>query len=161
MPPARIFFEHQGLIYGVGRVRLGVALRATSSREFCLLQPFSTVQAAEQLCAAMARAQIMVLAPDEPAQVDGPRTRKRRGGRRRRPRVAPAAPPMSARRPPVSPLPGAVSQPSQRVSASSSPHEGSPSDALPRRPSSAHTSPSPETLAQLDAALHRIEKTLP
>ena len=84
MAHARVVFEFGGLMYGVGPVRIGLAMRAATSREFSLLRPFSTVAAAERMCRALSRAQVVAFADDEAAQVNGLRSRKRRVGRRGR-----------------------------------------------------------------------------
>jgi len=81
---ARVVFELDGLMYGVGPVRVGLAMRAATSREFSLLRPFPTVQPAERMCRALARAQVIRFADEEKARVDELRSRKRRTGRRRR-----------------------------------------------------------------------------
>jgi hypothetical protein len=115
------------------------------------------------MCAAMSRAQIMVFADDdEPAQVNGLQKRKRRSTRRRRRLRAPVElASMSARTPPVSLSLDGVSHPSGRASIQSSPQEGSPPRTMPHRVPSPRKPPTPETIAQLDAALGRVEKTLP
>ena len=150
MAHARILLEFDGLVYAVGPVRLGIALRAASSREFSLLRPFPTVAAAERMRAAMARAQVVEFA-DEPGRVDGdvPRRReprKRRAGRRRRELRRPAE---------------LVSTPAARPSALPKPVVGaSPSIAprpIPRRSLPEDSRPTPDTVAALNSALDRLE----
>jgi hypothetical protein len=150
MARARVVFELDGLMYGVGPVRIGLAMRAATSREFSLLRPFPTVAAAERMCRALARAQVIAFADDQiPSgrnQIDGldKRKRRRRTNRRRRvprtlvePMSTPAARPSAPPRPSAGPAPG----PSLRRSS------------LDRRPS-------PEVVAALDQALDRVEQSL-
>jgi hypothetical protein len=146
MAHARILFEYDGLVYAVGPVRLGIALRAASSREFSLLRPFPTAAAAERMRAAMARAQVVEFSGNEAARIDGLQKRRRRTRRRRRVLRMPVelASMLAAR-------PSAPLRPSERSSPSVSPRS------LPRRVSPADRRPSPEVVAELNAAMDQLE----
>jgi hypothetical protein len=145
MAHARVVFELDGLMYSVGPVRFGLAMRAATSREFSLLRPFPTVAGAERMCRALSRAQVIRFADEETAQVDGQRTRKRRAGRRRRELRMPVQPAsMPAVRPSAPPRPSVEASPSR------------PSRPILRGPSLQHR-PTPEVVAAVDNALDRLE----
>jgi hypothetical protein len=161
MTQARVCFEFNGRLFLIGCTRAGWAMRSLNSREVSLLQPFQSIAAAQQMCKALAQAQVLAFFDHEGSQVDGLGRRKWRSGRPRRRLRRPATlASMTVRRPPVPLDLDGASHPSARASSGTSPHEGSSHRAIPRRSRARHTPPAPETIAQLDEALHHVEKTL-
>jgi len=159
---ARVVFEFGEHLFLIGRTRIGLAMRALNSREVSLLQPFPSIVAAQQMCNALAHAQVIAFSDHEGSQRDGLGRRKRRSGRRRR-RLRTLVEPMStsARRPSVPQSLDGASHPSVRASSGPSPHERSSHRVIRQRPCVQHKPPAPETIAQLDEALHHVEETLP
>jgi len=149
MAHARVIFELDGLMYGVGPVRVGLAMRAATSREFSLLRPFPTVAAAERMCRALSRAQVVRFADEEAARVDGgvarrSEPRKRRPGRRRRMLTTLVDPASVPARRPSAPTHQSVVSPSL------------PSRPIPRR-SPLDRRPSPDTVTELTTVMDRLE----
>jgi hypothetical protein len=152
MPHARIFFEYQGFVYALGvvrnqeRGRARVALRALNSREVSLLQPFPSIAAAQQMCHALAHAQVLAFSDHEGSQVDGLGRRKRRSmRRRRRPRIL------------VEPVSMPVARPSApaRVAVAAAPNV--PSRPMSRRTFVENRRPDPATAAELETAIDQLE----
>jgi hypothetical protein len=146
---ARVVFEFDQHLFLVGCTRIGLAMRSLNSREVSLLQPFRSVAAAERMCRALARAQIVAFADEEAARVNGPGKRRRRASRRRRrvPRMPVELASMSAARPPASLRPSVEVAPS------------APSRPMSRRASLADRRPDPATVAELDTVIDRLETT--
>jgi hypothetical protein len=146
MAHARILFEYDGLVYAVGPVRLGIALRAASSREFSLLRPFPTAATAERMRAAMARAQVVEFSGNEAARIDGLQTRRRRTIRRRRvPRM------------PVELASTSAARPSAPRHPSGEPSSSLPPRSMPRRTSVKDRRPTPDTMSAINQVLDQLD----
>jgi hypothetical protein len=150
MGRARVCFEFGEHLFLIGRTRVGWAMRSLNSREVSLLQPFPSITAAQQMCKALARAQVIAFSDDEVAKVNGlhKRPRKRRAGRRRRePRTLVEPMSMPAARPSAPARPSMKSVPNP------------PARGIPRRASLEDRRPAPDVTAALDAAITRFEES--
>jgi hypothetical protein len=146
MAQARVCFEFNGHLFLIGCTRVGVAMRSLNSREVSLLQPFTSIEMARQMCKALSRAQVIAFVDDGAAQVNGLRTRKRHAGRRRRKPRRPATLASMPVRRPSAPL---------RVSVAATPTVSS--RPMPRRAFVENRRPDPATVAELETVINRLE----
>jgi hypothetical protein len=143
---ARVCFEFAGRLFLIGRTRIGYAMRALTSREVSLLEPFPSLAAAQQMCRAVGRAQVLAFADEERPQADARQPRTRHAERSRREMWEPASlVPTSARSP--APPPRRSVEEAPRASA----------HPMSRRASAADHRPDPATAAELATVIHQLE----